>query len=595
MTVSYRSTTSASGNGTLTPARPAGVQAGDQLWAIHFHYGHLADMTASGWTSQASNDAFTPSTRVWRRTATAAEPSLYSFGQAGDGTVHVIALRDASTTANVATAFSAGTDTVTPAVAPADASAVEIRVAGVYSYPGTVTWTVPSGYQDRGQAQSGNLVGSVAATRQTSSSASSGEKSFTPGPADGRPGVGVTISVGSAVTAPETDPPPPFTPGEGEALYRYEFRRVRDGSYLGDLPLRDVHFDKRLLQPGTFSATIDIPSREVGDLVKQIIPEDETVLDRGPGVISCTILRAGVPWGEYWITGATPSRSGSDTPSIALRGSTLDAYFLQVELQSSLPVYTGFDQIDIARELLGDMQAQPYADLGLILQAGVSGIPRDRTYNADEATYGQRLTELAQVENGFEWTINIIAGTTGFERHWVWGYPTLGISDPPPHLFSDNPYGGEILAWSVEIDALRGGTRWRARGDRVSTDASTSSTPLISAAHEAASHLAAGWLRIDRTVSHSTVTDPATLEEYAAYWAATAPGALRVESVTIALGEQPSFSPNNLGDSVRLYFENEWHTPGWKTRRIIGVAITPTSKNDGKEIAQLILEATEAP
>jgi hypothetical protein len=596
VTASFRSSTSAAGDGaSLQVARPSGVIAGDQMWAIHIVFNSsLAALTApSGWAPASSRDGETLTVRVWRKTATNAEPGAYSFGQDNHGTIHLLALKDASSTANIVIAESFGTSTTTPPVTPADSAAVEIRVAAVYTYPTVITsWAVPSGYSSRGQTQSQDLLASAAVSRQTNSSSSSGAQTFSASPAGIREGVGVSISVGSGSTIPDVDPPPPFTPGVGDALYRYKFHRLRDGQYLGDLELVNVSFDKRILQPGTFSATIAIPDRDVGALVKHIIPEDETVLDRGPGVITCQVLRGGEYWGEYWITGATPARSGKGTPTIALRGSTLDAYFLQVELQETLPTFTAYDQIDIARELLNHMQSQPYANLGLVLQGGVSGVERDRTYNADEATYGQRLTELAQVDGGFEWMINILSGPAGLERHWVWGMP-LGVQNPAPHVFSDDPGGGIISGWSEQIDALRGATRWRARGDRISTDASTSSTPLISAAAEATAHLAAGWPRLDRTINYSSVTEMATLQDYAAYWAATAPGALRVDSVTLTLGAEPSFDMNSLGDTARIHLDNEWHTPHWRTRRIIGIGITPTSRADGKETAQLILEGQE--
>jgi len=594
--VSFRSSSSAAGgNESLQVSRPSGTAAGDQLIAVHFSFNaSVAAMGApSGWASAGSRGTGLITVRVWRKTATATEPGAYTFRQDNHGAIHIIALRDASTTVNVA--ISEGTDltVATPGVAPADAAAVEIRAAAVYTWPDTITgWSGPSGYQLRGQAQSAEVLASAVATRQTNSSASSGVQQFSTTPADYRDGIGVSISVGSGVTVPDVEPPPPFTPGVGDALYRFKFHRLRDGQYLGDLDLINVSFDKRILQPGAFSATIAIPDRAVGALVKQIIPEDETVLDRGPGVITCQILRGGEYWGEYWITGATPARSGQGTPTIALRGSTLDAYFLQVELQETLPTFTAYDQIDIARELLNHMQSQPYANLGLVLQGGTSGVERDRTYNADEATYGQRLTELAQVDGGFEWMINILSGPAGLERHWVWGMP-LGTQSPPPHVFSDDPHGGIITGWSEQIDALRGATRWRARGDRVSTDASTSDAPLISAAAEATAHLEAGWPRLDRTINYSSVTEMGTLEDYAAYWAATAPGALRVDAVTLTLGAEPSFDMNSLGDTARLHFDNEWHTPHWRTRRIIGIGITPTSRNDGKETAELILEGQE--
>jgi hypothetical protein len=571
------------------------VIAGDELWAVHAVFNTtLSAMTAPpGWASAGSRDTDTLTVRVWRKTATATESGAYSFGQNNHGTIHLVALKDASTSANVTIAENFGTSTTTPPVTPADAAAVEIRVAAVYTYPTVITsWTAPSGYTSRGQAQSEDIVASAAASRQTNSSASSGAQPFASAPTGIRAGVGVSISVASAVTVPDVDPPPPFTPGRGSALYRYVFTRLLDGTYLGDLDLAGVSFDKRIGQPGSFSATIPIPSKKVGNLVKTIIPEDETVLDRGPGVITCQVYRAGEPWGEYWITGASVSRSRRGTPSIALRGSTLDAYLMQVEIQEDLPDMTGYDQIDIARELITHMQAQPHANLGLILQGGTSGVTQDRTYSASEvSTYGQRLQELAAVENGFDWSINLVLGPAGLERHWVWGMP-LGAVDPQ-HVFVDGLYGGDILEWSEEIDPLRGGTRWRASGSSTGSDASSESTSLVSTVHEATAHLAAGWPRIDKTLSYSDEASLDTLEGYAAYWASKAAGALKVDQYTVALGAEPSITPNLLGDKARIYLENEWHSRQSRVRRIIGLGLTPVSRENGKEEANLVLEGQE--
>jgi hypothetical protein len=410
--------------------------------------------------------------------------------------------------------------------------------------------------------------------------------------------VGVSISVASESTAPPVDPPPPLTPGRGSSTYRYVLK-TWGGTYLDDLELSNVRFDKRILQAGTVNASIPIPNPDIARRVARVIPRDQegaggiTDLTIGPGVITLEIYRDGEPWGEYWITYAKTTRSRGNTPVIQIRGSTMDAYLLHVEIQDLLD-WTGFDQIDIARGLLESMQGLAHADLGLTLQTGTSGVLRDHVYQPNESTYGQRLTELAQLENGFEWTINHTLGA-GLERHWVWGYPRLGGSTPE-HVFADSPGGGDILDWDEEIDALRGGTVWRARGGTdpaQAADASTTSTPLMSGPVEASAHLAAGWPRLDRTLTYSSVIVQQTLDDYAAYWAATAPGALRVDSVTVALGAEPTFTPNSLGDQARLYFNNEWHLPHSRVRRIIGIGITPTSKQSGREEAKLIFEGLE--
>ncbi|MFE0151803.1 hypothetical protein ACFWY5_31975 [Nonomuraea sp. NPDC059007] len=168
---------------------------------------------------------------------------------------------------------------------------------------------------------------------------------------------------------------------------------------------------------------------------------------------------------------------------------------------------------EIGRRRLTHLQAQSGANLGLILQAGNSGVIRGRTYLAtDGATYGRRLIELAEVDNGFEWRIDIVPGSSGLERRWVWGYPILGQQTPPLYVFVDSPSGRGVLEWDENIDALRGATRGRARGGTPDTgDASTIATPLISPVHVAAAHLAAGWPRLDRTINKSSVVVQATL------------------------------------------------------------------------------------
>jgi hypothetical protein len=593
-----RSASSAANAGdTIMVDKPAQTALGDLLIAIHFNNVGTTGTAAPGWSPIGSIFAggFLAA-RVWQRTASAAEPDTYQFRQphSASGTAHIVTVQGADLTVSpqVELDLVLAEDAPTPSVTPAAGSHLEIRAAAVTPYVGqTITWQAPGGYVLRGDEQEAFQVTSAVATRQLNSSAPSGIKTFVFDPRENRFGAAVSISLASADSEPETGPPPPvFTPGRGSALYRWVFTRW-DGTYLDDLELVNVTFDKRIGQAGSFSATIPITSARIRDRVARVISPNPADLGVGPGVVTCQVLRAGVPWGEYWITAASVSRSGREAPSISLTGSTMDAYMTQVEIQDNL-TFEGEDQIDIARALIESMQARDHASLRLITQDGISSVPRDRTYLANEGSYGQRLQELAQADNGFEWTVNIVAGPSGVERHWVWGAPTLGRSQVA-HVFSDAR--GDILSWSEEIDALRGGTYWRARGDSASDDASTTGTSLMSAPALAEAHLAAGWPRLDRTITYSSVSQQTTLDDYAAYWAANAPGALRVDSITVALGKTPTFTPNNLGDQARIFLHNEWHPAQSRVRRIIGIGITPPSSDNGKEVAQLIFEGIEAP
>ena len=531
---------------------------------------------------------------VRQRICTVSEPAVYntSQGPVADGVVTIVAIAGAAADS---LQISLGSGTTAPTLTPTAASGLNIRYAtGVPSPPpGTRSWSAPTGYTELADVQADTFTSAVLASRPVVSTSPVGDATFT---SSGTVAAAACTIVVASAEIPVPDPPvvQPFAPGRGSSRFRYVITRLRDRTYLGDLDMVGVSFDKRLLQAGSFSGTIPIPNRKIGDQVAEIIGRDETELGVGPGVITCQIYREGEPWGEYWITSAQPSQSRRGTPSIALRGSTLDAYLSRVEIQEDL-FYTA-DQIDIARGLLGHLAGQANANISLDLQSGTSGVTRDRAYlESERGTYGQRLVELAQVDGGFEWSINLELVGGSLVRKWVWGYPKLGVQNPAPHLFAAGRSGGDILEWSEEADALRGATRWRAQGSTSGADASTTSAPLMSTPHEATAHLAAGWPRIDRTLSYSTVSEVQTLEDYAAFWAARAAGALRVDQVTVTFGTNPSLTPNNLGDAARFYLDNPWHRGAWRTRRIIGIGITPTSRQDGKEEAKLVLEGQEVP
>ncbi|WP_101788639.1 hypothetical protein [Nonomuraea indica] len=602
------STSSGSGFGTITAPRPADVAAGDVLFAVHSTTADYAGVSApSGWTLTASiPDAFFGLlwTRVWRRTVAASEPASYAFPQPSGaaGTVMVTAVADADLSKQIRIAILQNAEetsvVTTPSVTPAAAEHLEIRFAVSRTSSATVTLSAPSGYAMRGQVKLASRATSAVASRLINSSSASGSKTFAISGDNSGVSHGVTISIASGSSEPEVPPTPPFTPGQGSGKYQYVFRRLLDRAYLGHLDLSGVSFEKRVSSAGTFGGQVPITNTDIGDQIDAIIPRDRATLNRGPGVISVEVLREGQYWGEYWITGYTLRKDRRKGPVLSLRGSTVDAYFQHVLLRETL-TFTNQDQIDIARSLLESMQAQDHADLNLVLQPGTSGQLRDRTYKpADGATYGQRLTELGEVINGFESTVNTVAGPSGLERQWAWGAPTLG-DENAEHVFGSGYHGGDVLDWGYEVDGLKGGTFWQARGDTPQSDASTEAVPLLSAVYEATAHTAAGWPRIDRLVDRPGVVVQQTLEDYAAGWAERKSGAVTVFSVTVAIGEQPSFTPNNLGDTARFVMSDEWHKrtgmgAGVNARhRIIGCRVVPIGRDHGKDEMELIVESAE--
>lgn len=596
---------------TFSVSKPSGAAEGDVLIAFQtVAFGSASSMTTpSGgatWTllTSVNGSDGIASIRVWWKVAGASEPTSYTFRQSSGNTggftvIAAVHSADTGTPLRAVGARSGESSVDTPGVTPTSTGAFEMRfVSGVGI--DDVSWTPPTGYTERVDTLSG-LVGASLVTRTLTAAASSGDKthtasSFLLG------GEGVTVAVlagassgggGGGVVPPPTIPALPST--ERVVHYTYEFcDLLTDDLIAKDLDLFDVSYDIKIIEPGMFSASLVITDEATAAKVARIVPRHPEDLSTGPGRTIVHVYRNGVVWGSYVIWQASVSRAGRGQHiQVRLDGLSLESYLNQVKIREDLS-FEETDQVDIARGLLEAMQSEPRYDIGLALTAGTSGVTRDREYLASEAsTYGERLAELAQVDDGFEWIIQVVDNEDGTRtRHWTWGYPTLGQTQVT-HVFTEP---GNVLSWQEDIDALRGGTTFQTRGESIDDDASTTSEALTSAVAVAQDHINAGWPGIDKTIDYSSVSDEDTLNDYAAWWASNRAGAVRVHQVTVRLPANTSFGPGNIGDRVMLMLVNPW----WpiqngvasfaKTWRVVGMAFKPPAKGSGIEECTLTFE-----
>lgn len=374
------------------------------------------------------------------------------------------------------------------------------------------------------------------------------------------------------------------------ATWRYVFADLLTDRTIDELDLEGVTFDNRIMQPGTFSATLQVPNRERAARARQIL-EGRTVVYAYRG--------ADIWGGPYLLWQVTPSGARGGI-GVALQGAGLESYLDHREIRADL-TFTGEDQLDIARALVVDAQTRDEGNLGIGVEANLSGVTRDRTYyDSEGATYGQRLTELANVLGGFEYRIVAYVDPATGQRIRLFrvGYPELG-QGLVDHVFTQP---GDVLGWSQSGDAGKAATSFRARGDSINDDLSAQSIPLQSQVVERTDLLAGGWPLLDRTDSYQSVVEQGTLDGYAAANAARFGGSVRILSVTVRLAAgADAFTPANLGDRARIVLDDIWHTevdgdgrrsPFSETWRVVGMAITPNARGQGQDTAQLIF-ATE--
>ncbi|MEV8638083.1 hypothetical protein AB0395_41170 [Streptosporangium sp. NPDC051023] len=370
--------------------------------------------------------------------------------------------------------------------------------------------------------------------------------------------------------------------------YRYVFCDLLTDAYICDLTLDNVTYDRRIIEPGTFRASVEIANADIANQVARIVPRHPDILTTGPGRTVVHVYRGSQIWGTYLIWQAVVSQRGRDNVTVELQGAGLESYLAHVDIRADIGEITGVDQVQIARQLITHMQTDAYANIGLQLQSGASGVPRDLiVLAADGRSYGDRLVELARSENGFEWTIHtsVDPGTGVRTRHWVWGYPQLG-SITSNHVFAQP---GNVTSWQESIDALKAATKWQVRGDSVNSDITNVSSPLLSDIVPAQDYLDAGWPRTDGTHDYNKIGIKSVLDNYAAWWAANRAGAMRIHQASVRLPANTAFSPVNLGDYVRLVLTNDWWpiingSPSFsKSWRVIGIAVTPPDRNKPQE------------
>lgn len=567
------------------------------------------DTPSGGWAPLASVDSGSLlGTNVWVKTAGASEPSSYTVtqGSSGDCVVIIASISGVAVgTPRVATANSIGIGAFTPSLSLPSGTGTELRIGagGSATAPNDADWSAPADFTEEAQAQSRQYTSAVLVSREITTAGPTGDNYLQVD--ESLPYLhGVTVLFPDQTTSDgggSTPVPPPTVPAlpssEQVVHYTYEFSDLlTDALICKDLDLRDVSYERRIGEAGTFSASLDITDEISAAKVARIVPRYPEDLSTGPGRSVVNVYRNGVVWGTFVIWSASVSRQGRGPVTVTLSGASLESYLTHVKIRDDYDFTGGnaTDQIGIARALIVGMQATPRYNIGLLFQDGTSGQVRERAYLASESsTYGERLAELANVDGGFEWAIQVVDNGDGTRsRVLVWGFPKLG-NQATSHKFQEP---GGVLSWQEDIDATRGGTAFQVRGESINDDASTTSEPLVSDVILAQAAIDAGWAGLDVTTDYSSVSDVDTLDAYAQWGADNRGGAVRVHQATVRLAPNTSFGPGNLGDTVTLMMSNDW----WpiangvssfaRSWRVVGMAFKPPSKGSGQEECTLTFE-----
>lgn len=369
------------------------------------------------------------------------------------------------------------------------------------------------------------------------------------------------------------------------AQYTYRFANLLSDSDVAEMELLDVRFDRRIIQSGAFSASIPIVNSDIANQAKKIVPARTIV----------HVYRDSEIWGTY-IIWSVRLRSSSHAPTtMEIQGATLESWFDKRIVDQDL-VYTGTDQFDIVRDLIDNAQVgwTPYEDaanLGITVTSNMSGVLRDRSYFlTDAASVGQRLQELAAVDNGFEYMINTFDDyALGIRKRELVLASSLGSSN----LEVVYTYPGSISSYEISYDATSAATAWWTRGDTIDDDVSGTSFPLMTEAPVLSDEwLQSAFPHLDRVVDYSSVTLLSTLEDYAAWWRDNHSGVVAVPVIEINTSDNPTLiPPTALGTTAKFTIEDQFfgHGDFSSENRIIGIEVTVPSRGT-QETIRLVIE-----
>jgi len=348
----------------------------------------------------------------------------------------------------------------------------------------------------------------------------------------------------------------------GERWTYYAVEMV-SGDVVLDLPT--VGFNGTVsLAGGEMSCTvpmIDLGTKQRQDILDATIPGRYTIL----------ALRDDVVAGEWTIWQRT---RGNDEKGLSLGGSEVVKF---LERRVMVPrTYAQIEQFQIASDLItAGFGASPKGNGAVAMTVAPyipSGIKRDRTYVTADGTIYQRLKELSEVIDGFDFYIVPTITGTGVEtvsRAAHLAYPRAGSDQDLIIETAGHGYGfggGNVLSVSIAED-----------GRELASGAYTIGQDIQSLHEDDALITVGRYPYFEKTASYSTVTDQATLDKYAeSLWTESQRSALPGD-ITILADSSPGFGSFALGDIVTVVLEESFNFPlGVRMDvRVLGWTFTP--------------------
>jgi len=342
--------------------------------------------------------------------------------------------------------------------------------------------------------------------------------------------------------------------------YRYLFADLLTNNVLAELPLTNVTFNKELNSAGTFTGQILLTDtrEDVYSIQSNTVPGRTALyVDR-----SGTIVWGGVVWGRSY---------SSTNQSIQFQAREFESYFEKRRILSTYAA-SGVDQLQVAKNLVDQIQAVPSGNINVVVPSLTSGVLVTKTYNSwDQKPLSEALYELSRANNGFDWNIDVSYDSNySIVKNLDLAYPRRGVaysssSTTVPVLefpgnvveYSYPEEGGSIATIMIGVGAGNG------EGKLFSTQTSTA-------------QLAAGWPVLQQSVSLTDYASQSLLDQMTlAHLNAYINPIVNMQMVTEAYND-PILGSFKTGDDVRVRITDPRFPDTFDTyRRVQSFSVQP--------------------
>jgi hypothetical protein len=355
------------------------------------------------------------------------------------------------------------------------------------------------------------------------------------------------------------------------ANIRYVFGILKTGTVVDEFSLNSVSASAKMNSWGTLRGSFgfDQSGKYNTDLA------DATV----PGLCYVALERDDIPvwFGIVW------SRSYQSQAKVAaMTARSLEAYPEKRRIERSMD-FENMDTGAIFLALWQDLMTD--GCFPLILPASLTtGNLRTMTIKGtDRKTYADVMSQIADAEDGFDWTIVTTKDASGGYVHTLLAGATLGATDAGNLSFE---YPGNIINYYETASMSNAGTRITIIGSNQEEDSIISS-------YEHTDMTDGLWIPYDVLVSRLDVPDQPTLDQLAMVVGPLRRPPMNIDKAFVRGDADPEFGTYNLGDACRLIIKDPLHPEGVNINtRITAYNYTPTSDDSTDEV-ELIFEGDE--